>query len=146
VRESQISEMTTSSSSNRSVCGPVRVCYCLALNNRSAKTFEDRHLDTTLDSINPLLTDPDRFKQRAGAEVLVGLLRGMTHMCPLSAHTENHHLGSKHWPKQKWDKLWTWTLDRIDQIFVQIKPDTLSFWKSVFSVSVSPLLGSAGRS
>jgi proteasome activator subunit 4 len=51
------------------------------------------------------------------------------------AYTENDRLGSKHWPKQKWDKLWTWTLDRIDQIFVQIKPDTLSFWKSVFSVS-----------
>ncbi|KAF9648519.1 ARM repeat-containing protein [Thelephora ganbajun] len=81
-----------------------------------AKTFEDRHLDTILNSIDSLLTDPDRFKQRAGAEVLVGLLRG-----------------SKHWPKQKWDKLWTWTLDRIDQIFLQIKPDTLSFWKSVFS-------------
>ena len=39
--------------------------------------FEDRHLDTILNSIDPLLTDPDRFKQRAGAEVLVGLLRGM---------------------------------------------------------------------
>ena len=52
------------------------------------------------------------------------------------AHTESHCLGSKHWPKQKWDKLWTWTLERIDQIFVQVKPDTLSFWKSVFSVSV----------
>ena len=28
-------------------------------------------------------------------------------------------------------------MDRIDQIFVQIKPDTLNFWKSVFSVSVA---------
>lgn len=109
--------------------GPI-LSYCLA------KTFEDRHLDTILESINPLLTDPDRFKQRAGAEVLVGLLRGMALMSPYSVHIENYCLGSKHWPKQKWDKLWTWVMDRIDQIFVQIKPDTLSFWKCVFSVSV----------
>lgn len=50
----------------------------MALSRGSAKTFEDRHLDTILSSIDPLLTDPDRFKQRAGAEVLVGLLRGIT--------------------------------------------------------------------
>ena len=105
----------------------------------SAKTFEDRHLDTILESINPLLTDPDRFKQRAGAEVLVGLLRGIALGVCRFIRTENHHLGSKHWPKQKWDKLWSWVMDRIDQIFVQIKPDTLNFWKSVFSVSVSAL-------
>jgi len=111
------------------------------LNHDLAKTFEDRHLDTILDSISPLLTDPDRFKQRAGAEVLVGLLRGMAFSVWLLDCAENHRLGSKHWPKQKWDKLWTWTLDRIDQIFVQIKPDTLSFWKSVFSVSVLCYLG-----
>ena len=46
-----------------------------------AKTFEDRHLDTILDSIGPLLTDSDRFRQRAGAEVLVGLLRGRLLLC-----------------------------------------------------------------
>ena len=101
-----------------------------------AKAFEDRHLDTVLESINPLLIDPDRFKQRAGAEVLVGLLRGKGSDTFRLADAENCHLGSKHWPKQKWDRLWTWTMDRIDQIFVQIKPDTLSFWKSVFSVSI----------
>ena len=49
----------------------------IVLSYDSAKTFEDRHLDTILNSIDPLLTDADRFKQRAGAEVLVGLLRGM---------------------------------------------------------------------
>lgn len=106
-----------------------------ALSGVPAKTFEDRHLDTILESIEPLLTDPDRFKQRAGAEVLVGLLRGTTPCLFCSVCTKNCCLGSKHWPKQKWDKLWTWTMERIDQIFVQIKPDTLSFWKSVFSVS-----------
>jgi len=47
------------------------------LSDDSAKMFEDRHLDTILNSIDPLLIDADRFKQRAGSEVLVGLLRGM---------------------------------------------------------------------
>lgn len=108
----------------------------MALSHVPAKTFEDRHLDTILNSISSLVTDQDRFKQRAGAEVLVGLLRGMALVMRALACIETHNLGSKHWPKQKWDKLWTWTLDRIAQIFVQIKPDTLSFWKSVFSVSV----------
>ena len=104
-----------------------------------AKTFEDRHLDTILESVNPLLTDPDRFRQRAGAEVLVGLLRGMTLGVYRLVHAENNRLGSKHWPKQKWDKLWTWVGDRMDQVFVQIKSDTLNFWKSVFSVSLLAL-------
>jgi len=48
----------------------------LVLSGDTAKTFEDRHLDTILSCINSLLIDSDRFKQRAGAEVLVGLLRG----------------------------------------------------------------------
>ena len=61
-------------SSQRSWQGVILSCII-------AKTFEDRHLDTILDSIGPLLTDADRFKQRAGAEVLVGLLRGKLLLC-----------------------------------------------------------------
>lgn len=38
--------------------------------------FEDKQLDEILAVIEPLLMDPDRFKQRAGAELLAGLLRG----------------------------------------------------------------------
>lgn len=45
------------------------ICY-------QAKTFEDRYLDTILSGMQPLLIDADRYKQRAGAEILVGLLRG----------------------------------------------------------------------
>lgn len=42
-----------------------------------AKMFEHEKLETMLAAIDPLLLDPDRFKQRAGAEMLAGLLRGM---------------------------------------------------------------------
>lgn len=77
-----MSGTTMSSLSNRLVCGPILVWHELVLSHDSAKTFEDRHLDTILKSIDPLLTDPDRFKQRAGAEVLVGLLRGIIQRVP----------------------------------------------------------------
>jgi proteasome activator subunit 4 len=38
--------------------------------------FEDELLKTVLPVIEPLLVDTDRFKQRAGAEILTGLIRG----------------------------------------------------------------------
>lgn len=40
------------------------------------KMFEDKHVESILSAIEPLLTDSDRFKQRAGTELLAGLLRG----------------------------------------------------------------------
>lgn len=45
--------------------------------------------------------------------------------------------GCKHWPKQLSDNLWVWTISRLDRVFSQIKPDTLGFWESVFSVSAA---------
>lgn len=38
--------------------------------------LERECLDGLLDVIEPLIFDPDRFKQRAGVEFLAGLLRG----------------------------------------------------------------------
>jgi hypothetical protein len=38
--------------------------------------FQDRHLDMALNVIEPLWQDSDRFKQRAAAEILQGMLRG----------------------------------------------------------------------
>jgi proteasome activator subunit 4 len=43
---------------------------------KAAKMFEHEVLDNILAVIDPLLSDPDKFKQRAGAEFLTGLLRG----------------------------------------------------------------------
>ncbi|EIN13635.1 hypothetical protein PUNSTDRAFT_94829 [Punctularia strigosozonata HHB-11173 SS5] len=81
-----------------------------------AKMVEDELLQAALPVIEPLLTDSDRFKQRAGAEVLTGLIRG-----------------SKHWTKSRRERLWGWTSSRLGGIFSQIKPDTLSCWEGVFS-------------
>ena len=38
--------------------------------------FEHEKLQTILDTIDPLLADSDRYKQRSGAELLAGLSRG----------------------------------------------------------------------
>lgn len=70
--------------------------------------------------IEPLVLDADRFKQRAGAELLAGLLRG-----------------SKHWQAAARKKLWDWFMAHIGQIFSQVKPDTVGFWESLFHVRIS---------
>jgi len=38
--------------------------------------FGDEGLNEILLVIEPLLVDPDKYKQRAGAEILSGILRG----------------------------------------------------------------------
>ncbi|KAJ7129977.1 hypothetical protein C8R43DRAFT_1025251 [Mycena crocata] len=81
-----------------------------------AKMFEHEILDEILKTIDPLLSDSDKFKQRAGAEFLAGLWRG-----------------SKHWPKPLWTKLWTWSITRLQAVFLQIKPDTFPVWQSAVS-------------
>ncbi|EMD41612.1 hypothetical protein CERSUDRAFT_110183 [Gelatoporia subvermispora B] len=80
------------------------------------KMFEAYKVEEMMNAIDTALADPDRFKQRAGAEILAGILRG-----------------SKHWPKPHYDKLWEWTTARLDNIFAQIKPDTMGLWESVFN-------------
>ncbi|TFY56124.1 hypothetical protein EVJ58_g7830 [Rhodofomes roseus] len=81
-----------------------------------AKIFQHELLELILPAIEPLLKDSDRFKQRAGAEMVIGLLRG-----------------SKHWPKQWRDQLWGWFMAQIQAIHNSIRPDTLSFWDAAFN-------------
>lgn len=97
--------------------------------------FGAEALEGILAAIDPLLSDADKFKQRAGAEILSGVLRG-------ECRPHQHRLffiyaiqGSKHWPKPLSDRLWLWTTSRLDRIFAQIKPDTLSFWEGFFQVA-----------
>ncbi|KAJ6574754.1 hypothetical protein B0H19DRAFT_932973 [Mycena capillaripes] len=84
-----------------------------------AKMFEHEVLDDILQTIDPLLSDPDKFKQRAGGERKVNLI-----------------IGSKHWPEPLRDKLWTWSISRLDSVFPQIKPDTFPFWQSAVSTQI----------
>lgn len=58
-------------------CRSVSVTY-----QAIVKMYEDRHLDNALAILEPLWQDSDRFKQRAAAEILQGILRGI-YNCPL---------------------------------------------------------------
>jgi proteasome activator subunit 4 len=104
----------------------------------TAKMFESNKLEELLSVVDPLLGESDRFKQRGAAEILAGLLRGECQLSLLLSRLLPHPAapGSKHWPKRLSSKLWSWTTSRLDRVFAQIKPDTLVFWESVFSVSV----------
>lgn len=43
----------------------------------AAKMLEHEGLDDIIAAIDPLLSDTDKYKQRAGAEILGGILRGL---------------------------------------------------------------------
>ncbi|KAF9568562.1 hypothetical protein CPC08DRAFT_679680 [Agrocybe pediades] len=75
---------------------------------------EDAPFEAFKPTVERLIADKDRDKQRAAAEFLAGVLGG-----------------SKHWPMQKQDVLWKWVTPHISTIFLQnIKTDTLSIWTS----------------
>ncbi|KAF5337321.1 hypothetical protein D9611_003207 [Ephemerocybe angulata] len=68
-----------------------------------------------LEVTNDLVADADKFKQRAGADYIAGILRG-----------------SKHWGEAASHDLWTWLGGRLDLIYSQMKPETTNFWQCVF--------------
>jgi proteasome activator subunit 4 len=82
-----------------------------------AKFFGDKHFDIAMPIIDQLCTDSDKFRQRAGAEMLLGYLRG-----------------SKHWSTESRRKLMRWAMDRLPTVFDLIKPDTRILWDSFFHV------------
>ena len=100
---------------------PDNVVYVKSL----AKTFEHAYLDQMIPNIAPLLSDADRFKQRAGAEFLAGLLRG-----------------SKHWSLSAKKHLEDWFIGQLSVIFAHIRPDTIRFWEDFFKVRSSEYVNS----
>ena len=84
----------------------------------AGKMFETTFLDSLLAVLEPFISDNDRFKQRAGAEVVAGLLRG-----------------SKHWVETERRRLWDWFITRLPAIYAQVKPDTITFWEGLLLVS-----------
>lgn len=69
--------------------------------------------------IEKLLADKDQNKQRGAAELLAGLLGG-----------------SKHWPTDAQDRLWSWFTPKLDDILdTNVKTDTLTIWSSFIEVS-----------
>jgi proteasome activator subunit 4 len=101
--------------------------------------------ENILNSAEQLLWDTDRFKQRAGAEMLAGVTRGIATLALIKFKygLAIDIIGAKNWPKQHFDQLWSWIISRLDRIYTSIKPDTIGFWEATFTVSLSPFIGLA---
>lgn len=101
------------------------------------KIFEGRHLADVFAVIDGVLFDvsyitlpnsntvlkillqADKFKQRAAAELLTGLMRG-----------------SKHFPGSTSKQLWDWFTPRLPEIYSKLTLDTLTIWQSFINVSI----------
>ncbi|CEL52206.1 Proteasome activator complex subunit 4 OS=Xenopus laevis GN=psme4 PE=2 SV=1 [Rhizoctonia solani AG-1 IB] len=84
------------------------------------KMFGGSPLATLLDVLDDIWKEEDKFKQRAAAEILGGVMRG-----------------SKHWPKDAHTQLWSWVGERLQQIFDRIKPDTLRIWEGMLTTQIA---------
>jgi proteasome activator subunit 4 len=82
-----------------------------------AKLFGAAPWAAALEIVEPMMVDPDKYKQRAAAELLAGLLRG-----------------AKHWPPRESEAMWDWALRGFKKTFGTLKPDTLPCWEGFFSV------------
>jgi proteasome activator subunit 4 len=102
--------------SSRNVTSPELRTDNVAFIKTIAKMSQGAGFENILNSAVQLLWDTDRFKQRAGAEMLAGVTRG-----------------AKNWPKQHFDQLWSWIISRLDRIYTIIKPDTIGFWEATFT-------------
>ncbi|KAG8858716.1 hypothetical protein FRB96_004853 [Tulasnella sp. 330] len=83
------------------------------------KMFEDSLLQSMLECLSPLLLDEDKYKLRAGCEILAGILRG-----------------SKHWPVDSQTNIWAWVMERLPGLFDQMKPDTVQIFETFISVQL----------
>jgi proteasome activator subunit 4 len=107
-----------------------------------AKMSQGVGFENMLNSAEQLLWDADRFKQRAGAEMLAGITRGIATFALIKVECDLavDNIGAKNWPKQWSDQLWSWVISRLDRIYTSIKPDTIGFWEATFSVSLCPAI------
>ncbi|GBE78103.1 hypothetical protein SCP_0109850 [Sparassis crispa] len=75
--------------------------------------LEDEPFEPLKPTLEDLIADEDKNKQRAAAELLAGLFGG-----------------SKHWPINKQVKLWEWFIPRMKTVLGQKSNDTLPIWTS----------------
>ncbi|KAM5538277.1 hypothetical protein V8D89_008164 [Ganoderma adspersum] len=75
----------------------------------------DEPFEALRPTLEELLANKDKNKQRAAAEFIAGILTG-----------------SKHWPTDLQVKFWKWFMPHAKSIFNQKSNDTLSVWSSFF--------------
>lgn len=74
--------------------------------------FRDEPLDIVRELVTAMMTDNDRHKQRAAAEVIGGIMRG-----------------AKHWPLGMQKKVYDWLAPMWPKIFESINLDTQPAWE-----------------
>ena len=74
--------------------------------------FQDEPLAIVQELVTDMMTDNDRHKQRASAEIIGGIMRG-----------------AKHWPLSKQKKVYDWLAPMWQKIFDSINLDTQPAWE-----------------
>ena len=82
------------------------------------RNFGDSVLPHLRGHIERLATDHRESHQRAGAELIAGLVRG-----------------SKHWTYHKVETLWSWLLPTVRQALALMSPETIKDWGTSFASS-----------
>ena len=82
--------------------------------------FEDRFLYSGLaPTVEKLVSFySDASKQRAVAEVMAGILKGM-----------------KHWSEKKSNRLWAWALPLVSSALQAATPESLSYWTEFVNIA-----------
>ena len=82
------------------------------------RNFGDMFLDDIRPELETMVADHRESVQRAAAELMASIIRG-----------------SKHWPYEKIDKLWSWLLPTIRVALNNVSPETQRDWGTCFATS-----------
>ena len=82
------------------------------------RNFGDLFLEDFRTELNSMVGDHRESVQRAAAELMASIIRG-----------------SKHWPYEKIDKLWSWLLPAIRTALNNVSPETQRDWGTCFATS-----------
>ncbi|RGB33631.1 hypothetical protein C1646_815894 [Rhizophagus diaphanus] len=78
--------------------------------------YEDTFLEIVKPEVTKLCESSEKNQQRAATEILAGIIRG-----------------SKHWPLNRLQALWSWLIPLLEHTFNSVTPDSLVYWERFLS-------------
>lgn len=78
--------------------------------------YEDSFLEIVKPEVTKLCESSEKNQQRAATEILAGIIRG-----------------SKHWPLNRLQALWSWLIPLLEHTFNSVTPDSLVYWERFLS-------------
>lgn len=97
------------------------------------ETLQAEPMEALQPTLETLLADKDKNKQRGAAELLAGLICGMLSVLSNILDLDMPR-GSKHWPSNDQTKLWEWFKPHLRRVFSQSNNDMVTIWTSFFEV------------